>query len=218
MPDDLKRTAIAPEVVHSVNDAVRSTYRSFDRPLPFHGWHHIEFVREKALEFAERNGADRSIVEIAALVHDLNYLVEPDSPARAGRQLRHRVLLAAGVAPGDRQRVEDVVQEAETCRRGADITMEAQALSDADTVYKVLPITPVMLSHRYLAETGVDLAALAKKITTEQRPLQEQGIYFYDPQAAIRYGRWASANLNLWEAIVEAVDEPAVQRLLEELG
>jgi uncharacterized protein len=183
--------------------------------LPFHGWHHIEFVRDKAIGFAERNGADRSIVEVAALVHDLNYLVERNSFAAAGEELRQRILDRGGVPTATARRVEAVVQEAETRRRDADITLEAQALSDADTLFKVLPITPVMLSHRYLAETGVDLATLAKKITSEQLPLREKGIYFYDPDAAARYRSWASANLNLWEAVAEAVKDPAVQRLLD---
>jgi uncharacterized protein len=195
-------------------------HRLYQRPggeLPFHGWHHVEFVRAKALEFAERNQADPSVVEVAALVHDLNYLVEKDSRAAAGGRLRQRVLRHASVPAEAARWVERVVQEAETCSRGADISLEAQALSDADTVFKVLPITPVVLSHRYLDETGIDLPTLAKKITTEQLPLRDQGIYFYDPEAADRYRSWASANLGLWEAITEAVQEPAVQRLLDQL-
>lgn len=216
MPRQLERAAIRPEVVSRVDARVREIYRQA-RELPFHGWHHIEFVRAKALEFAARNGADPGLVEVAALVHDLNYLVERDSLAAAGRGLRQRLLREAGVSTRAARRVEQVVQSAETAQRGADICAEAQALSDADTLFKVLPITPVMLSHKYLDETGVDLATLAKKITTEQLPLREQGIYFYDPDAAARYEPWAAANLGLWEAIADAVDEPAVQRLLDEL-
>lgn len=216
MPRQPQRRAIPPAVVRRVHSLVRSHYRQSPE-LPFHGWHHVEFVRAKALEFAARNRADRSIVEVAALVHDLNYLVERNSIAAAGRPLRRRLLREAGVAADAVRRVEQVVQSAETAQRGADICPEAQALSDADTLFKVLPITPVMLSHRYLDETGVDLATLAKKITTEQLPLREQGIYFYDRAAAARYEPWAAANLGLWEAIADAVDEPAVQRLLDEL-
>jgi uncharacterized protein len=218
MPVPLERPAIPPEVVDRVYAEVRELYQQTPRQLPFHGWHHIEFVRAKALEFAARNrAADPSLVAVAALVHDLNYLVERNSLAVAGQRLRQRILRRAGVPASQARRVERVVQEAETCTRGAGISPEAQALSDADTLFKVLPITPVMLSHRYLAETGVDLTTLAKKITTEQLPLRDQGIYFYDRDAAARYGGWAEANLGLWEAIAEAVEEPAVQRLLDEL-
>jgi len=183
--------------------------------LPFHGWHHVDFVRRKAVQFAGRNGSDRALVEVAALVHDVNYLVLRNSPAAAGRSLRLELLTECGV-PGDVARwIDDIIDEAEMATRGRDISLEAQALSDADTLFKALPVTPVVLAHRYLRENGLSLRELAHKIVGEQCDVHDEGYYFYNPDAAAAYSRWATANLQLWQCIKEAVDDPTVAELLD---
>lgn len=183
--------------------------------LPFHGWHHVDFVRMKAVAFARENGADASVVEAAALVHDVNYLVRRDSPASAGRNLRLDVLRSAGVGEDIAERIDAIVDEAEMANRGPVISLEGQALSDADTLFKALPVTPVVLAHRYLDENGLSLRELAHKIVDEQRDAHDEGYYFYNPQAAATYSRWALANLELWQCIKEAVEDPTVTELLE---
>src|SRR5262249_55604962 len=65
--------------------------------LPFHGWHHVDFVRRKAVQFAAKNGSDGTVVEVAALVHDLNYLIRRNSAAAAGHRLRMAILGGAGI-------------------------------------------------------------------------------------------------------------------------
>ncbi|WP_158888323.1 HD family phosphohydrolase [Amycolatopsis anabasis] len=183
--------------------------------LPFHGWHHVSFVRAKAVGFARANGANASVVEAAALVHDVNYLVRRNSAASAGRGLRMDLLAEAGV-PGQVARwIDEIVDEAEMRTRHRHISIEAQALSDADTLFKALPITPVMLAHRYLEENGVSLRELADKIVGEQRGIHDDGYYFYNRSAADRYGHWARANLELWKCIQESVDDAEVTELLD---
>ncbi|HKS49271.1 MAG TPA: HD family phosphohydrolase [Amycolatopsis sp.] len=182
--------------------------------LPFHGWHHVSFVRAKAADFARCNGANMRVVEAAALVHDVNYLNRRNSPAAAGRDLRLDLLLAAGVGPEIAEWIDRIVDEAEMADRGPDISLEAQALSDADTLFKALPITPVLLAHRYLTENAITLRELAHKIVGEQRGVHDEGYYFYNPAAAETYSRWALANLELWQCIKEAVDDPDVEDLL----
>jgi uncharacterized protein len=183
--------------------------------LPFHGWHHVDFVRRKAVQFAARNGSDPAVVEVAALVHDLNYLVRRNSPAAVGGRLRMAILAGAGIVGRIAHRVDAVVNEAEMRTRHRDISLEAQALSDADTLFKALPITPVVLAHRYLTENGISLRALATKIVGEQRGKYDEGFYFYNPHAAAAYSRWALANLELWGCILESLDDPAVEDLLD---
>jgi uncharacterized protein len=182
--------------------------------LPFHGWHHVSFVRDKGARFAAANGADCSVVTTAALVHDLNYLVRRNSPAAAGGALRMRILAEAGVRTSVARWIDDVVVEAEMSTRHRDISLEAQALSDADTLFKALPITPVLLAHRYLAENGVSLRELATKIVGEQRGVHDAGFYFYSQEAAAAYSHWATANLELWQCVMEALDDPSVNDLL----
>jgi len=182
--------------------------------LPFHGWHHVSFVRDKGARFAAANGADVSVVATAALVHDLNYLVRRNSPAAAGRTLRLDILAEAGVTADTARWVDEIVVEAEMATRHRHISLEAQALSDADTLFKALPVTPVMLAHRYLSENGVSLRELATKIVGEQRGVHDAGFYFYSREAAAAYSHWASANLELWQCVVEALDDPSVNELL----
>src|ERR1044072_4253927 len=72
---------------------------------------------------------------------------------------------------------------------------EARGLAHAATLFKALPVTPVMLSPRYLAENGTTLRELADKIVGEQQDKHDDGYYFYNPDAAAAYSRWAAANL-----------------------
>lgn len=205
---------LSKTIIDTLEKNVHELCLRYAERLPFHGWHHVSFVRAKAADFARHNGADVRVVEAAALVHDVNYLVQRNSPAAAGRSLRLDLLIDSGVPPRTAHRIDGIVDEAEMATRGPDISLEAQALSDADTLFKALPITPVMLAHRYLTENGLTLRELANKIVGEQRGAHDEGYYFYSPEAAATYSRWALANLELWQCIREAVDDPAVEDLL----
>lgn len=209
---------VPPDVTEGVARRVRALCRRAGGTLPFHGWHHVSFVRAKGARFAAANGSDVGFVETAALVHDLNYLVRRNSPASAGRALRMRILARAGVPARTARRVDAVVVEAEMANRHRDISLPAQALSDADTLFKALPVTPVVLAHRYLVENGVSLRELATKIVGEQQDAHDAGFYFYSREAADAYSHWASANLGLWQCIVEALDDPSVNDLLAQIS
>ncbi|WP_103343599.1 HD family phosphohydrolase [Amycolatopsis sp. CA-126428] len=201
-------------IVDAIGNRVHRLCREYADRLPFHGWHHVNFVRTKAAGFARHNGADAAVVEVAALVHDVNYLVLRNSPAAAGRSLRREILAECGVPAWIARWIDEIVDEAEMATRGRDISLEAQALSDADTLFKALPVTPVVLAHRYLRENGLSLRELADKIVGEQCDVHDEGYYFYNPEAAATYSRWATANLQLWRCIKEAVDDPTVAELL----
>jgi uncharacterized protein len=208
------RTTIPRSVIADVEQRVRRLCEDLAAKLQFHGWHHVSFVRDKAVHFAERNGAARDVVEVAALVHDLNYMVRRNSLPTDGEALRRKVLFVAGVSQGDIEWIEHIVLEAEMRTRHRDISLEAQALSDADTLFKALPVTPVVLAHRYLQENGITLRELAHKIVGEQVSKADEGYYFYDAEAAATYSKWAETNLLLWQHIVESLDDPCVEELL----
>jgi uncharacterized protein len=207
--------AVPAAALTIVDAQVRSLCARYAKRLPFHGWHHVSFVRSKAVQFARANGAEVSVVETAALVHDVNYLVRRNSPAAEGGRLRGNLLEQAGIRAGTIDWIERIVVEAEMANRGRDISLESQALSDADTLFKALPVTPVMLSHRYLAENGITLRELADKIVGEQQHKIDDGYYFYNPEAAMTYSRWAATNLMLWQHIRESLDDDDVSTLLD---
>lgn len=208
------RTRIPRSVIVEVERRVRRLCEDLAAKLQFHGWHHVSFVRDKSVHFAGRNGAACDVVEVAALVHDLNYMVRRNSLPTDGAALRRKVLFVSGLSMGDIDWIERIVLEAEMRTRHRDISLEAQALSDADTLFKALPVTPVVLAHRYLQENGITLRELAHKIVGEQAGKADDGYYFYDREAAETYTKWAEANLALWKCIVESLDDPCVEDLL----
>jgi uncharacterized protein len=187
------------------------------REVTFHGWPHVSFVAKNAHKFAAELEADIPTAEIAALVHDVNYLVAARGGASVGSQLRAKVLRDASLDSYSISVIEDVVVTAETRTRGRDLSREAMALSDADTLFKALPVTPVILSPLYMRETGRSVRELAEKIVSEQVPLREDEIYFYSQSAKKKYERWADANLTLWACILESLDDPSVIELIDEM-
>jgi len=211
----LQNSAVSEAAIAHVDQLVRQLCWRYADRLPFHGWHHVNFVRTKAVGFAGHNGADAGVVEVAALVHDVNYLVRRNSPAAAGSDLRLDMLAESGVGKEVAGWIDEIIDEAEMATRHRDISLEAQALSDADTLFKALPVTPVVLAHKYLRENDLSLRELAHKIVGEQADVHSEGFYFYNPEAAALYSRWAGANLELWQCIKEAVDDPTVAELLD---
>jgi uncharacterized protein len=209
------RSALSTKVMTDVERRVWELCTRLAPKLQFHGWHHVSFVRDKAVHFAERNGSEVDVVHVAALVHDVNYMVRRNSLAQDGSGLRRQILADAGVDLDTAEWIDRIVDEAEMRTRHRDISIEAQALSDADTLFKALPVTPVVLAHKYLLENGITLRELAHKIIGEQQDKQDDGYYFYNPEAATTYTRWVTANLELWQCIVESLDDPCVTDLLD---
>ncbi|HET9118347.1 MAG TPA: HD family phosphohydrolase [Pseudonocardiaceae bacterium] len=207
---------MTPEV-DRLRGIVEDIYLKHASDVPYHGWHHIKFVVDRVSEFISEVEADELLTIAAALVHDLNYIVAGDSAEAAGSGLRREVLLRAGFEESFADTVEGVIAEARTSHRHANISAEAKVLSDGDTAYKVLPITPLMTLD-YLTETGVSLRTLASKIVREQKPLLDQGAYFYTAKAQQRYGAWAEANLKLWIRVFDSLEDPTVNDVLRDRG
>jgi uncharacterized protein len=206
--------AIDDEIVEAVRRRVEALYAQRNSDVPFHGWHHIMFVSSKVIAFARELGADDRLSRVAALVHDVNYLVDPTTNAGGGAALRKMILSDAGLSSEIIQWIERVVLEAETNSRHANISPEAKALSDADTLFKALPVTPVVLAPLYLKETGKSLKQLATEIVSQQGGLRDQDIYFYSDSARERYAVWGEVNIQLWRCVLESLDDPDVITLL----
>ena len=107
---------------------VTALYAKQVREIPFHGLHHVNFVVANAKKFAHELDADAAKVEIAALVHDVNYLVAARSGVAAGQQLRYEILRQAGLDEDSAAEIEEIVATAETNVRNRYISAEAMAL------------------------------------------------------------------------------------------
>ena len=201
--------------VENLINLLKPLYLEHSKNLLFHGWHHITFVRKKALEFADSIDANRLIVEAAALTHDLNYIVKPNSEPEEGKELRQQFLSKAGFTNEEAEKIESVVMESHTGTRGKKVTLEGMALSDADTLFKSLPITPIIFAQKYITQNKVDIFKLAHKVTSEQNPLIEQDIYFYTDYAKKKYLSWAKDNLKLWNNVIEALNDEDIKEILK---
>ncbi len=195
-------------------DNLEKLYTDNKAKLLFHGWHHIVFVRNKAKIFATSISANSFLAESAALVHDLNYLVKPNSEPQDGEKLRKEYLMIAGYTEDDMRRIENIVLEEHTATRGKNISNEGKALSDADTLFKSLPITPILFASKFIQENDVDIKQLASKICSEQNKLLESDIYFYTDLAKENYLKWAKANLQLWNNVEDALKDNDVEEMI----
>lgn len=201
--------------IEKLVDLLTPLYLEHSKNLLFHWRHHIVFVQKKALEFAEFIKADTLIVEAAALTHDLNYIVKPNSETDEGKEIRQKLLSQAGFTTKEGNQIEIVVMESHTGTRNKNITPEGMALSDADTLFKSLPITPIIFAQKYITQNKVDIYKLAQKVTSEQNPLMDQDIYFYTDYAKTKYLNWAKDNLKLWNNVIEALKDEDIKEMLK---
>lgn len=199
-----------------LRNGVKSLITKNKKRLSFHGWHHIYFVEKKSKLFAKSVNADKFLVSSAALTHDLNYIVEHNSAPEKGRKLRSQLLRKFGYEKKEIQRIEEIVIEAHTAYRRENISKEGMALSDADTLFKVLPTTAILFTGRYLKQNKVDLYKHAEKITKEQNPLLKKGIFFYTKLAEKKYLKWAKLNLALWNFVLDSLEDEDVRRMIRQ--
>lgn len=195
-------------------EELEKLYQDRSADMLFHGWHHIAFVAKKAVKFAEEFTVNIELVEAAALTHDLNYIVEVNTEPEAGKELRAEYLAGAGFSEAEIAEIEGLVMEEHTATRHAEISDGAKALSDADTLFKALPVTPILFAGHFITENHIDIRKLANKVVGEQKPLMEQGIYFYTEVAKSNYMHWAEVNLKLWENVKASLDDEDVAEML----
>jgi uncharacterized protein len=199
-----------------LTDNLRKLYAHHVDDLLFHGWHHITFVTRKTVEFAAELNVDLELAEATALTHDLNYIVDVKSDVDAGSELRRDHLQKSGFTPLEISEIETAVHSGSTEFRDANISDLAKALSDADSLFKVLPVGPMILSARYITETKVDIKTWADRIIRDQQPLLDENIYFYTATANRKYLEWAKLNLKLVKTIQESLDDPDITAFLDD--
>jgi uncharacterized protein len=204
------------EKIGGLERYLQELYDGKSDALPFHGWHHIDFVRSKALEFALQLNANLFIVESAALTHDLNYLIKINSNPEKGAGERRKILQMCGYEDGEINIIEKVIVDSHTGYRLhlKELSQEAMALSDADTLFKALPITPILFAYKYLSENKITISDLAQKVVDEQNPLMDADLYFYTSFAKEKYMKWANTNLALWKNVIESLQDDSVKKLI----
>lgn len=198
----------------ALKSSIKELYAKHAKTLLFHGLHHVTFVSKKAAFFADSIGANVFIVESAGLVHDLNHVDGAEGKNSDGKDLRDKILSAAGYSESEITWIEKLISESHTTTRGPEMSKEAMALSDGDTLFKAIPITPILFAGKYFEESKSDIAKLSQKIIQEQKPLFDRDIYFYTDVAKEKYLHWAKTNLDLWINVNESLRDPDVQEVI----
>ena len=99
-----------------------------------HGWEHVQRVYRLALHIAQQEGADRFIVGVAALLHDLGRLTGDETRHHADLSVIHaRELLTRHQVPPDKQEAILHAIDAHSFSKGLQPrTLEARIVRDAD--------------------------------------------------------------------------------------
>jgi|SRR3989344_373294 len=190
--------------------------------LLFHGWHHIQFVHHKAIEFAEFLKCDVEKVAVASLVHDLNYIFSDKLEPEAARAQIVKYVTYAKYQPEYAEEVANLIEAGHLAYRGTrELSNEAKALADADTLFKAIPTTPILFASKFITQNKYDIEKLGHKVIDEQKPLMDSGMYFYTELAKKKYLGWAKTNLEIWQNVLESLDDKDVREMLStasELG
>ncbi len=184
--------------------------------LLFHGWHHIKFVHDKAIEFAQSLGCNVEKVAVSALVHDLNYIFSDKLEPEAARKNVLEYVIAAGYSEVYAQEVANLIEDSHVAYRvSRQLSDESKALADADTLFKAIPTTPILFASKFITQNKYDIEKLGHKVVEEQRPLMDAGTYFYTEIAKEKYLKWAKSNLEIWENVLESLQDEDIKRMLK---
>lgn len=194
--------------------AVKKLYRAEADSLPYHNFFHIKFVLKNSIYIAYHEGASLDLVKPSALLHDLNYVVCPGSDVKVGNELASSLLVESGYQRQEIQQIIHIINDSSsgTIEKSPRFSIEAMVVSDADSTYKSLPVTPVLFAHKYMIENSVSLEDLAMDILSKQGGVLSGGSYFFTKTASSIYGKWALQNVRLWKDISTILSQSPIVR------
>jgi uncharacterized protein len=127
---------IESEVLSQAHAEVQKRFTGIDDLA--HGWEHVSRVYNLALSIAEQEGADRFIVGMAALMHDLGRTAQHDGNNKNAHHADLSVTLATKLlqtysVPADKQPAILHAIVAHSFSKGIEpLTLEARVVRDAD--------------------------------------------------------------------------------------
>jgi len=126
------RAAGAGDAIAATEAHVRA---KFEGEGTGHDWWHVDRVRRTAVEMAAEEGADRAVVELAALLHDIADWKFHDGDPHAGSREARTWLEGCGVDAGTIDHVCAIVDGVSFKGAGVDTpmeTIEGRVVQDAD--------------------------------------------------------------------------------------
>lgn len=139
--------------MEKIENSVKELLQSDDG----HGFDHVQRVGKLALAFAAAEGADREIVELAALLHDVDdYKLFGEENAK-NLTNANTILEENGIDADAKQHVLDIIQNMGYNKYLEGIrptTLEGQIVSDAD-MCEAIGAQGILRSHAYNMSRGV---------------------------------------------------------------
>ena len=124
--------------IEEIGKYVEDFFRERDKEYCGTVWfykHHIEIVYNIGLELAEKYGADKEVVGLAALLHDVGKAIDPEKHDEAGALEAKRILKEYGYPEKTIEKVSHCI-ESHMCEAKQPETLEAKILSTADVLCK----------------------------------------------------------------------------------
>lgn len=174
----------------------------------------------KTGHFAQHLGADIPLSQAAALTHDLNHVAHKGvwTESKEGALLRKQMLTDCKIQDDLIQRIEAIIQSCEIVHRGTNLSLEGQALSDADSLFKVLPSTPILFTAGMMKQTDWSIKRIAEKVVRDQLKLIESDTYFFSDYARQNYMHLARANIYQMRDLLETLNDDDIAHMLRTAG
>lgn len=115
----------------------REIKKQFENEGTGHDWHHINRVRNIAMAIQEKEGGDRTVIELAALLHDISDHKFNGGDFDKGALVSDAILIKYGVAEELRDKVTEIVKNVSYKGSGVVDTMpslEGKIVQDADRI------------------------------------------------------------------------------------
>ncbi|MFA5412707.1 MAG: HD domain-containing protein [Candidatus Micrarchaeia archaeon] len=110
--------------------------RCVEKNDPHHGFDHLEHVARTAVFFAEKEGADRDVCEVAALLHDI-CKAEPGDHGTTGACKAREFLLSIGIKGAFADAVAEAIHFHDKENRNR--SREGAVLWDSDKLFILTP-------------------------------------------------------------------------------
>lgn len=111
--------------------------KQFEKEGTGHDWHHINRVRNLALDLQEKEGGDRVVIELAALLHDISDHKFNGGDFDKGALVSDALLIKYNVEEDMRKKVTEIVKNVSYKGSGVADTMpslEGKIVQDADRI------------------------------------------------------------------------------------
>lgn len=121
-------------VIQSIEKEIQ---QQFENEGTGHDWYHIDRVRRIALQIQEKEGGDKIVIELAALLHDVSDHKFNGGDFDLGASIADQMLVKYNVDEQMRKQVSKIVKNVSYKGSGVEDTMnslEGKILQDADRI------------------------------------------------------------------------------------